>query len=159
MSVEKERIHDDLREADAPTAGTEEVRQDTSRTFTSALAFFDVLGFSERVSRIGLDAIYRHYDELIRLVRAKAGGKVVLSALPAGDGGMVHLAGWLLVEHAYFSDTILLWCPYHAAMSLPFYDVCMEFVCEALARELPIRGCITFGEVAGHALRDNDRVA
>jgi hypothetical protein len=31
-------------------------------------------------------------------------------------------------------------------MSMPFYDVCLDFVCEALARELPVRGCIAFGE-------------
>jgi len=111
-----------------------------------ALAFFDVLGFSERVGRIGLDAIYRHYDELIKLVQAKAGGRVIVSALPAGDGGMVPVAGFLVVEHAYFSDTILLWAPYHPASSLPFYDLCVEFLCEALMRELPMRGCIAFGE-------------
>lgn len=118
-----------------------------------AVALFDVLGFSLRVTQIGLDAIYRHYEELIALVHAKAGGKAVLSALPVGDGGMVPVSGWLLIEGAYFSDTILLWCPYHAAMSLPFYDVCLDFVCEALNRELPMRGCVAFS----NAIMDRKR--
>ncbi len=130
----------------------EEVRQQPRRA-VMALVLFDVLGFSERVNRIGLDAMYGHYEDLIRLVKAEAGGKVVVSALPAGDGGMVPVAGWLQIQHAYFSDTILLWCPYHPAMSMPFYDVCLDFVCEALARELPVRGCIAFGE----AIMERDR--
>lgn len=111
-----------------------------------ALAFFDVLGFSERVRRVGPDAIYAHYDALIKMVQAKAGGRVMVSALPAGDGGMVPVAGWLVIEHAYFSDTVLLWGPYHPASSMPFYDVCVDFLCEALVRELPMRGCLAFGE-------------
>lgn len=143
MSIEEEP--DTATVPDTQTTGTEETREETGSAVI-ALAFLDVLGFSDRVQRIGLDAIYRHYDELIRLVRDKAGGKFVLSALPAGEGGMVPVSGWLLVEHAYFSDTILLWYPYHPAMSMPFYDVCLDFVCEALARELPMRGCITFGD-------------
>ena len=152
LNVDEGQRDDKSKESAAAAAGTEDTRQDVSRA-VMALALFDVLGFSERVNRIGLDAIYRHYEELIHLVRSKAGGKVVISALPAGDGGMVPVSGWLLIRHAYFSDTILLWCPYHAAMSMPFYDVCLDFVCEALARELPVRGCIAFGE----AIMDSKR--
>ena len=85
---------------------TEEAHKARNRS-VMVLALFDVLGFSERVSRIGLDAIYRHYQELIALVHAKAGGKVVISALPVGNGGMVPVSGWLLIQGAYFSDTIL----------------------------------------------------
>ncbi|MGZ5435670.1 MAG: hypothetical protein ACXWID_09405 [Pyrinomonadaceae bacterium] len=145
MTDDEEAPHDQATAPDGAVTSAEEDRQDRGRA-VMVLALFDVLGFSERVRRIGLDAIYRHYDELINLVRAKAGGKVVISALPTGDGGMVPVSGWLLIEHTYFSDTILLWCPYHPAMSIPFFDVCLDFVCEALARELPIRGCISFGE-------------
>lgn len=143
MSVDQEAAHESAMAADESTSATEEIHENKSRA-VMALALFDVLGFSERVRRIGLDAVYRHYEELIGIVRAKAGGKMVVSAVPAGDGGMVPAVGWLQIEHAYFSDTILLWCPYQLAM--PFYDVCVEFVCEALARELPVRGCISFGE-------------
>jgi len=111
-----------------------------------ALALFDVLGFSERVRQIGLEAIHKHYEELIKLVQSKAGGRVILSAVPAGNGGLVPATGFFLVESTYFSDTIMLWGKYNLATSLPFYDLCIDFICAALELDLPVRGCISFGE-------------
>lgn len=140
--MDKERVREQTKDSEVE-AGTS---KEASKNTIMALALFDVLGFSELANRIGLIALYHHYEELIRLVKAKAGGQVVLSALPVEGGGMVPVSGWLLIEGAYFSDTILLWCPYHRAMSLPFFDTCLAFMCEALARELPLRGCIAFGE-------------
>jgi len=111
-------------------------------------AFFDVLGFSERLRNIGLEAIYALYKELIEIVRKTAGGRMVLSAVPAGgdNSGLVPTMGYFLIEHTYFSDTIMLWGRYNLATTLPFYDLCNDFFCEAIKRNLPLRGCITFGE-------------
>lgn len=110
------------------------------------LALFDVLGFSERVRQNGLEVIYKHYEELIKLVQSKAGGRVIVSAVPAGNGGLVPATGYFLVEHTYFSDTVMLWGQYNLATSLPFYDLCIDFFCATLERNLPMRGCIAFGD-------------
>jgi len=46
---------------------------------------------------------------------------------------------------AYFSDTILLWTAYSVCATRDFLQTCKMFFISALRIELPLRGCITFG--------------
>jgi len=54
---------------------------------------------------------------------------------------------------AYFSDSLLLWVPYHPSHVEQFLRRCSAVFCAALAEGLPIRGAIS----AGRAVLDKKR--
>jgi hypothetical protein len=49
-------------------------------------------------------------------------------------------------HYAYFSDTILLWCPLAPPLVADFVERCRELLCEALVMNIPLRGAITLGD-------------
>lgn len=109
------------------------------------IALFDVLGFSDRIGRSSLDKIHAQYRDLIA-VAARQGSHVFLDARPAGDGTSVPYLGYMQLEQDFFSDTILLWSPYHPEQVIPFLNVCSLFMCETLETGLPLRGAISLGK-------------
>lgn len=112
------------------------------------LAFLDVLGFSARVQRLGLSEVYQQYQDVIALTQQRTEGRVIISSMPTGDGGLAFVGGYRTLSHAYFSDTILLWVKHETFVMESFLDSVLQFFCEALARQIPIRGCIAFGKAA-----------
>lgn len=109
------------------------------------LALLDVLGFSARLERDGLDATLRLYQDLInRAVLTDA--YRCLGARDAGDGTRVPVLFALPVKYAYFSDTILLWVPLDPMFADPFVLRCANLVCEALNMGVPLRGALVLGE-------------
>ena len=115
------------------------------------LAVFDVLGFSARLERDGLENVVRMYRDLIdRAVLIEA--MRCLGARPIGDGTRVPVLFALPVEYAYFSDTILLWVPLEPLFAAPFISRCAALICEALKLGVPLRGAIALG----HAVLDKE---
>jgi hypothetical protein len=49
-------------------------------------------------------------------------------------------------HHAYFSDTILLWCPLVPAFAAIFVERCADMIGEALSMGIPLRGAVTLGD-------------
>jgi hypothetical protein len=111
------------------------------------VGLFDLLGFSNRVTREGLPGLLAAYNKLLALVRRREGGGMLNCRIPAGDGAFAAAYGIFDLEHAYFSDTIVLWCTYNTFCFPPFCDVCNEFICEVLESGLPIRAGIAVGEL------------
>jgi hypothetical protein len=128
------------------------------------LAFFDVLGFSEKVKSIGLQRIYEIYEDLISIVEkynGKHGYIEYMEGRPTdfaifigaryekGEDGKDYTPYWATfnVDHYYFSDTVMLWAPWHPKVASIFLRVCSDFFCEAIKHELPLRGCIGYGRV------------
>jgi hypothetical protein len=108
-----------------------------------ALALFDVLGFSKWIEREPLDSILAAYRLLIeRAVNANAKGS--LSAVQMEDGAIFAVIG--PPHHAYFSDTILLWCQLVPPAVADFVERCADLICEALAMGIPLRGAIALGD-------------
>lgn len=56
----------------------------------------------------------------------------------------------LPIRHAYFSDTFLMWAPFHNAFVGVFLDRCSNLFCNALDAGFPMRGAISVGEVVLH---------
>jgi len=74
------------------------------------LAVFDVLGFSSLVAEKGLAEVTALYSRLItEAVTKEAMRTYTIIQLSENQKGSVF--GALLVSHAHFSDTILLWAP------------------------------------------------
>ena len=110
------------------------------------LFFFDVLGFGERVAELGLPQILKQYQSLLDMVRARAGGRVVLTAMPVDETTMVPVVGYLDLHSAYFSDTIMLWAEYDDLRFQVAVDIVLDFFCDCLKNGLPLRGAVAFGE-------------
>lgn len=115
------------------------------------VALFDVLGFESKLRAIGLDEMQARYKRLIEeaLVPSAAEGKLSLAAgMLAGELRQGYLR--LPVQFAYFSDTILLWAPFHRAFTGTFLDRCSSLMCNALRSEFPLRGAISVGNAILH---------
>jgi hypothetical protein len=109
------------------------------------LAFFDVLGFSDRVSRVGLHEIYQQYQEIIAVVEGNTAERIIEVVIPDGTGGLDGGLCLRTLQHAYFSDTVMIWVKYDLPVVQSFLESALDFFCEALLRGLAMRGCITFG--------------
>jgi hypothetical protein len=115
-----------------------------------AFAMFDVLGFSAWVESTDLQNILDSYHTLIeRAVVSKK--KSCLGSVQTPEGAFL-VASREALNFAYFSDTILLWCPLVPVAVSVFVESCSDLMCEALAMSIPLRGAITLGE----AVLDNE---
>lgn len=113
-------------------------------------AMFDVLGFSRWVESADLQTILDSYHMLIERAVLRPNEKGSLSAVQTREGMLFAVGG--PPHYAYFSDTILLWCPLVPPAVGDFVERCSDLMCEALAMNIPLRGAITLGD----AVLDNE---
>lgn len=109
-----------------------------------AFAMFDVLGFSHWVETESLAVILAAYQQLIERAVLKPNEKGSVTAFHTPEGQL--LAVTRAPAYAYFSDTILLWCPLAPPLVADFVERCGDLMCEALAMDIPLRGAITLGD-------------
>lgn len=109
-----------------------------------AFAMFDVLGFSRWVENESLSSIVTAYRQLIERAVLKPNEKGSLTAFHTPEGQLFAVTG--APHYAYFSDTILLWCPLVPPLVADFVERCGDLMCEALAMNIPLRGAITLGD-------------
>ncbi len=109
-----------------------------------AFAMFDVLGFSAWVETEELESILRQYRQLIDKAVLKPNEKGSLTAFHTPEGQL--LAVTRPPAYAYFSDTILLWCPLAPPLVADFVERCSDLMCEALSANIVLRGAITLGD-------------
>jgi len=114
----------------------------TTEREPQTVCLLDVLGFGNRLKALRLDGMLAKYAKLINYVKRPRDG---IDLVPTPHG---HVAvGWLAVETAYFSDSLLFWTKY-SRMSLPSFTHCIaEAICFGLEIELPLRGAIAVGDV------------
>jgi len=109
-----------------------------------AFAMFDVLGFSAWVQSTELCEILDSYHSLIERAVLRPNEKGSLSTVWTPEGALLTVGR--APEFAYFSDTILLWCPLIPAAVADFVERCSDLFCEALEMNIPLRGAITLGD-------------
>lgn len=111
------------------------------------VGFFDVLGFSARVEKDGVDKVYDDYCKLLENVLNKPGIETAGMIAETFMGGtLFSMGGKVDVSYAYFSDTILLWLPFEPPYPKLFLQRCADLMCEALLMGIPLRGAIAVGE-------------
>jgi len=115
-----------------------------------AFAMFDVLGFSAWVESAGLSSVLDSYQILIERAVIEPTENGSLSTVQLDDGMVFAVTS--PPHYAYFSDTILLWCPLVPALVGDLVERCRELICQALAMGIPLRGALTLGD----AVLDND---
>jgi hypothetical protein len=109
-----------------------------------AIALFDVLGFSDLQKNLGTEKLYLIYEELIdkAIIEKTKEGIKFLGATREG----LFVIGNLEVKFVYFSDTIILWTPYKEEFFPFFVTICSEFMVDAIAIGLPLRGALAVGD-------------
>jgi hypothetical protein len=107
-------------------------------------AMFDVLGFSKWVETTDLQTILDLYHSLIETVVTGPNDKGGLSAVQTAEGAIFAVTG--PPHYAYFSDTILLWCPLVPPFVDDFVARCSDLICEALAIDILLRGALMLGD-------------
>jgi len=118
------------------------------------IAFLDVLGFEALLNRIGLEALTLRYQQLLSVALSPQSESRPWSRAQAiVNGEPTPTLMWLPIQTAYFSDSLLLWVPYHPGHVEEFLNRCSRVFCDALAHGLPIRGAIS----AGQATLDKER--
>jgi hypothetical protein len=127
---------------------------DPSQPADYIVGFLDVLGFEALLEAVGLDEMARMYNSLLEaalLPQSEEKPWTQEIAIVCGEpvGGLMFLP----IQTAYFSDSLLLWAPYHPGHVPFFLDRCAKVFCQALALGIPLRGAISIGQ----ALLDKDR--
>lgn len=103
--------------------------------------FLDVLGFSNLVRTESLECIYAKYKVLIEAVQQQEHNGLVFSSW----AGTPYF-GVETLEAAYFSDTLVFWCPYHVRQLQSLAFSMKEVLCRSIEIGLPLRGAISVGE-------------
>lgn len=130
----------------------------------SVLAFFDVLGFTDRVRILGLKRIADIYREFVSLLDQVKEPNAISFWVPADFDGNVNAqvekarrgesTRWAPVGAstdrggiAYFSDTVLMWLPYTPAHGGAAIDLAIDLFCRSMALGLPLRGALSIGDL------------
>ena len=110
------------------------------------LAMLDVLGFEGIfIRRGGLAPMHDVYRQLIEFVQKQTGGLNIVP-VPNEDGTATPAVGWLTIEQAYFSDTVLFWSTYHPFHLSAFGSLVAEAICVSIELGLPVRGALSVGQ-------------
>jgi len=113
------------------------------------IGVFDVLGFSALLETAGLDAVTEQYARLIAEAVTKPAMRIH-NIIQVSKTEAQSIFCVLPVQHAHFSDTILLWAPLVQHFIAPFLARCADMVCEALQMGLPLRGAVAVGRAVMH---------
>ena len=113
------------------------------------IGLFDVLGFSNRIKKIGINKIHELYELLIQKAVIDD-GMLCVGTHRYGDGTASPTVFTFQVNFAFFSDTILLWAPLEQMYAGPFIQKCANLICEALLVDVPLRGAVSIGKAMLH---------
>lgn len=111
------------------------------------LAFFDILGTSEKIKQEQYDKVYDFYHYMVNLCSEEL---IPLSfyALPGDSHDATETVVRFPMNHAFFSDTFIVWVEYYNLFGMSshgFFEKCMEIFIEALKHGIPLRGAISRG--------------
>lgn len=113
-----------------------------------ALAFFDILGTSEKIRCGQYEKVYSFYSYMVNLC-AEEQIPISFSGLPGYSNVDADMVIDFPLKHAFFSDTFIIWVEIwnEFGMSLQgFYEKCMHVFTEAINRGIPLRGAISRGK-------------
>jgi hypothetical protein len=95
--------------------------------------------------------MYSKYQQLIHNTFVPSVGEDKLSLARGMFAGEMR-TGYLKlpIRYAYFSDTVLMWTPFHNAFVGTFLDRCSAVFCNAILAGLPLRGAVSVGPLVLH---------
>jgi hypothetical protein len=118
------------------------------------MAFFDIMGSSQRIASGQLETVYNFYSYMTELCAKQTVPLSFPGVLPEEKGK--EIVCLFPVKHAFFSDTFILWVENDSFMKPRFggfYEWCTHIFIEAIKRGIPLRGAISRGQ----AIMDDDK--
>jgi hypothetical protein len=109
-------------------------------------AYFDILGFKQKLKTEGLERVRKSYLELIERAITPQKARWSKNSTISSSGEMVPALMWAPIEAAFASDSIILYVPYDPQLVEEFFRRCALLFCSALRILVPLRGVITIGE-------------
>jgi hypothetical protein len=110
------------------------------------IAFFDVLGFKEFIFNNDIDEIERIFDHLLRDSQIALSGETYKQLNP---GMIVPDLKNQKINCLHISDSIIFWSNTDSIEDFnELVNVCYTFYWRSLQSTFPLRGCLTYGEVA-----------
>ena len=111
------------------------------------MAFFDIMGSSQRIASGQLEAVYNFYDYMAKLCAKEDVPLATRAILPEEKG--TEIVCLYPMKHAFFSDTFILWVEddsFFEPRFGGFYEWCIRIFIEATKRGIPLRGAISRGQ-------------
>ena len=106
------------------------------------ICLLDVLGFENLFAKLGLEKIQSKYEELIEVAN-KHNFELAITIGPEGHPRIGNPG----IKSAYFSDTLLFWCPYDVFRLEVILNSMSEVICRLIELGLPLRGAVSVGKV------------
>ncbi|MGQ0685917.1 hypothetical protein [Bradyrhizobium sp.] len=122
-----------------------------SKVETHLFAYFDILGFKNRLKKEKIENIHKAYLELIENAVKPQQGQWATSVAYSPGSSKVAALMWMPIEAGHASDSLVLYVPYHPSYVEEFFRRAALLFCVALRLNAPLRGAITFGQGAFHA--------
>lgn len=123
-----------------------ETKKETTAIRAYLLAYFDILGFKEKLRANPLKEVRKLYLELIeKAIRPQEtlwSKNIALSS----RGEIVPALMWTSIKSAYASDSIILHVSYNHQLVEEFFRRAALLFCSSLRCQVPLRGVIAFGE-------------
>lgn len=118
------------------------------------IAFFDILGTSKKLESNEMLKVYDYYKYMIKLCSDETVPIIIKNIL---YGKNLKILGkqkpYVLLckelKHAFFSDTFIIWVEiddFFIESLEGFFEKCSVIFCEALKRNIPLRGTISIGK-------------
>ena len=109
-------------------------------------AYFDILGFKQKLKTEGLERVRKSYLELIERAVTPQKAKWSKNITVSSGGDIAPALMWAPIEADFASDSIILYVPYNPQLVEEFFRRCALLFCSALRILVPLRGVITTGE-------------
>jgi hypothetical protein len=122
-----------------------------SKVETHLFAYFDILGFKNRLRKETIERVHQDYLRLIEYALKPQQAQWAKSSALSPGGPLVPALMRIPIEAAYASDSLVLYVPYHPSFVEEFLRRAALLFCVALRSRVPLRGAITFGQGAFHA--------
>ena len=112
-----------------------------------ALAFFDILGTSEKIKSGQYQEVYKFYSHMAQLCSEEQ-IPISFSRLPGYNDRNSNIVLNYPLKHAFFSDTFIIWIELQQSFGMSlrgFYEKCMDVFIEALKQGIALRGAVSRG--------------
>jgi len=110
------------------------------------IAFFDILGFKEFINNNDLKEVKRLFGHLLRETQTAVSGEKYITL---NSGMLVPDLKHQKVNCLHISDSIVFWTNSNTENDfIDLVETCYTFYWRSLQTTFPLRGCLTYGEIA-----------
>jgi hypothetical protein len=118
------------------------------------LAYFDILGFKQKLKTNPLAEVHKSYLELLEEAVLPQKASWTKSVAVSSRGKLLPALAWAPIEVAYASDSIILFARYDPQLTEEFFKRASMLFCAAIRCGVPLRGVVAFGDAVFDGTRN-----